>query len=85
MHPLVQTSLRRNQFKWLRGISSNGAIYGVPSNADYVLKVDTRTMEVSMLGGPFKGIWKWHGGVLGEDGCIYGEWQQRAHRCYLIP
>jgi hypothetical protein len=72
-HPIVQTSLKRNAFKWLRGIcASDGNIYGVPSNADSVLKIDPRTDEVTTIGGPLKGQWKWHGGVLANDGNIYG-------------
>merc|ERR1712048_199564 len=30
------------------------------------------SQEVTTIGGPLKGQWKWHGGVLAGDGCIYG-------------
>jgi hypothetical protein len=30
------------------------------------------TQEVTMLGELDGGGWKWHGGVTGRDGCIYG-------------
>jgi hypothetical protein len=77
MFPLVTTSLKKNQFKWLRGIlAGDGCVYGVPANADCVLKIypSTATEEarVTTIGGPFKGIWKWHGAVLARDGNIYG-------------
>jgi len=39
-----------------------------------VLRVDPRTDEVTRLGGALlpAGGWKWHGGVAGPDGCVYG-------------
>ena len=71
--PYVQSSYPVNQFKWLRGARArDGAIYGVPSNADSVLKIIPSTGECQVIGGPFRGAWKWHGGVIGEDGNIYG-------------
>jgi hypothetical protein len=71
--PYVQTSYPTNQFKWLRGARAiDGAIYGVPSNADAVLKIIPSTGECKVIGGPFRGHWKWHGGVIAPDGNIYG-------------
>uniref|UniRef100_A0A7S4Q9U4 DUF6923 domain-containing protein n=1 Tax=Alexandrium monilatum TaxID=311494 RepID=A0A7S4Q9U4_9DINO len=71
--PHVRSSLPGNRFKWLRGIrAGDGAIYGIPSNAEAVLKIVPSTQEVTTIGGPFKGQWKWHGGVLAGDGRIYG-------------
>lgn len=37
-----------------------------------MLKIDPKTQEVTTFGGPWPGNWKWHGGVLAPDGCIYG-------------
>jgi hypothetical protein len=37
-----------------------------------VLKINPYTQEVSQLGKLEPGGWKWHGGVTGRDGCIYG-------------
>lgn len=70
---VVESSLPANQFKWLRGIAVQGGttIYGIPSNADSVLKITPETQEVTTVGGPFRGQWKWHGGVLARDGNIY--------------
>ena len=71
--PYIETSLRKNQFKWLRGArGKDGAIYGVPSNANQVLRITPDTGECVAIGGPWPGLWKWHGGVMGRDGNIYG-------------
>lgn len=43
----------------------------MPCHADSVLKIDPVTQEVTTFGGPWPGDWKWHGGVLAGDGCIY--------------
>jgi len=89
----VRSSLRRNQFKWLRGVTAadsrygdGAAIYGIPSNANAVLKIVPRTGQVTTLSswceevdgkGVFKwnpqlpGRWKWHGGVVAANGSIY--------------
>ena len=77
--PWVTTSLKRNQFKWLRGIACpDGCIYGLPSNANSVLKItpneDPEKVEVSIIPGPTDGSmlgrWKWHAGELASNGCI---------------
>ncbi|CAD7928562.1 unnamed protein product [Amoebophrya sp. A120] len=72
------------EFKWLRGVlASDGCVYGIPSHGESVLRIFTsktnqhreRYNEVEQLypdSGPMKGIWKWHGGILGQDGNIYG-------------
>ena len=72
--PHVESSLPANQFKWLRGArGSDGCIYGIPSNANSILKIDPQNNKIEMVGGPFPGCWKWHGGALSPiDGCIYG-------------
>jgi len=71
--PFMKSSIPANKFKWLRGIlAGDGAIYGIPSNAEAVLKIDPSTGEVATMGGPLVGAWKYHGGVLAGDGAIYG-------------
>eukprot|EP00959_Pyramimonas_sp_CCMP1952_P378139 7921151-Pyramimonas_sp.AAC.1 len=38
--PSVQSSMGKNRFKWLRGaLCRDGCIYGIPSNADCVLRI----------------------------------------------
>ena len=124
--PLITSALKRNQFKWLRGIRSEAGhiyglpcnanamlkisragevttfgaaqirpeaakrwkwhggvlirnvIYGVPCNCEHILKVelpDPATPDaaerVSLIRGPFAGVGKWYGGVVGADGCMY--------------
>jgi hypothetical protein len=60
-------------FKWHGGVvATDGCIYGIPANAESVLKIDCRTGTVSTFGGPLPGKNKWYGGLLGGDGCIYG-------------
>ena len=82
--PWVTTSLKRNQFKWLRGIACpDGSIYGLPSNANCILKItpneDPAKVKVSTISGPkdgsMLGQWKWHAGELASNGCI----------CELLP
>lgn len=39
-NPTVRSSMSRNRFKWLRGaLARDRAIYGIPSNADCVLRI----------------------------------------------
>lgn len=35
-------------------LGDDGCIYGVPCNAERILKINPRTSEVSLIGGPFK-------------------------------
>ena len=35
-------------------------------------KLDPRTDEITLIGGPFQGRQKWYGGIRGYDGSIYG-------------
>lgn len=61
----------RPRFKWLRGArAADGSIYAIPSNADYALKLhpDASGLRISLVGGPWPGFWKWHGGVLASTG-----------------
>merc|ERR1712232_1326701 len=71
--PKIESSLRRSRFKYLRGICHpvDHHIYCLPSNATSVLRYDTTTGSCTAFGGPFAGVWKWHGGVMCADGNIY--------------
>ena len=75
--PYVECSMKKNRFKWLRGIrDANGHIYGLPCNADRVLRVipseDAAVdPEIALIGDSFTGNWKWHGACLAADGAIY--------------
>jgi hypothetical protein len=72
------TSVDRGRWMWHGGqiaIDQNGdpALYCVPSNAVHVLKVNLATEAVEEIGPPLpEGQNKWYGGILGNDGCIYG-------------
>ena len=48
------------------------AIYGIPACAGGVLRIGLPNGDVSVVGSVPEGGWKWHGGVVGADGCIYG-------------
>jgi len=52
-------------------------MYGIPSWAETVLRIDPKNelepvTELMHPDGPMKGEWKWHGGVMANDGHIYG-------------
>jgi hypothetical protein len=88
-----ESEIKKGRFKWLRGITASdsvlsgpdAAIYGIPCNAHYVLKIIPSTGEVSTLthwtdpktgerqANPvLRGTFKWHGGQLSSiDGNIY--------------
>lgn len=60
--------------KWYGGLVSpiDDAIYGINQNAKSILRIDPGTQRVTLHGDFPEGHYKWHGGVLGPDGCIYG-------------
>lgn len=60
--------------KWYGGLVSpiDDAIYGINQNAKGILRIDPKTQSVTVHGDFPEGQFKWHGGVLGPDGCIYG-------------
>jgi len=60
--------------KWYGGLTapSDGAIYGINQNATGVLRIDPENQRVTTHGDFPEGRYKWHGGVVGPDGCIYG-------------
>ena len=37
-----------------------------------MIKIDPKAQQVTTIGELPAGGWKWHGGVTGPDGCIYG-------------
>jgi hypothetical protein len=64
-------------WKWMwhgAAEGEDGIIYGIPSNADAVLRVDPVTREVTTFGAEDipPGRNKWYGGIRGPDGCVYG-------------
>jgi hypothetical protein len=62
-----------HNWNWHGGAeSSDGMIYGIPSNADRVLMIDPRKEEATPIGPLLKGRNKWYGGILGDNGAIYG-------------
>ena len=50
----------------------DGFIYCIPQAAEHVMKIDPRTDNISFLGPAFPGVNKWYGGLLLNDGAIYG-------------
>ena len=71
-------------WKWHGGIATEDGhvIYGYPNHADTVLKIDTRTDTVTLIGGPSvlksgrhrvpqDGKYKYLGGAIGGDGHVY--------------
>ena len=53
-------------------LASNGWIYCIPANANFVVKVNPATDEVVLIGPKMVGKQKWYGGIIGSDGNIYG-------------
>jgi len=50
----------------------DGCLYLIPQSASYVVKLDPRTDEISLVGKELPGKYKWYGGLVGRDGAIYG-------------
>ncbi|KAJ8611273.1 hypothetical protein CTAYLR_004137 [Chrysophaeum taylorii] len=64
----VSNALQRKRLKWLRGVAAHGAIYGIPANADRVLKIVPSTGEVSVVGPRLESKrWKYHGAVVSGE------------------
>ena len=75
---VVKSSLKRNEFKWLRAIRDrNGILWGLPSNANRVIKITpprgTEAEKFEFVGPELcpGTIWKWHGAQLASNGKIY--------------
>ncbi len=65
--------LHTDGFKWRGGVlAANGKIYGLPSNAHYVLEVDPVSEALALIDSGQTGGAKWSGGVLAPNGKIYG-------------
>ncbi|KAI2494934.1 hypothetical protein MHU86_19579 [Fragilaria crotonensis] len=83
------------KFKWLRGIRVEHIIYGLPCHSPTVLRIDTRSQQVTLLEIPYESFysghaniaheqrnmeWKYHGGSYSRDeGCIYAIPQSAWH------
>ena len=61
--------------KWYGGVYTNNSVYFVPFCSNQVLKLDCNTDTTTKIGKEFivQGIgdFKYRGGVLGDDGCVY--------------
>ena len=78
------------KWKWMwHGAAAglDGNIYGIPSNANEVLKVDPVTREVTRFGAESMppGQNKWYGGIRGPDGAIYGIPYTANHVLKIVP
>jgi hypothetical protein len=69
----VETGSHDQQYKWLGGAyGADGCIYGMPSDATCILRIDPLKNEATTFGkvSPLKN--KWQGGVLSSvDKCVY--------------
>lgn len=93
--------LRSNgtKFKWLRGITVGDVIYGLPCHASEVLRIHVPTQSVTKIPIPYENfysdpkvaksqremIWKYHGGSICNDGCIYAIPQSSWHVLKIDP
>mmetsp|Transcript_25075 Transcript_25075/g.37500 ORF Transcript_25075/g.37500 Transcript_25075/m.37500 type:complete len:560 (-) Transcript_25075:210-1889(-) len=61
------------QYKWLGGsVGADGCIYGMPSDATTILRIDPIKNQATTFGSVSKTINKWQGGVLSNvDNCVY--------------
>jgi len=70
----------RSEWQWHGAGQVGKFLYCIPSNAKYVLKVDTAAKTTSLLPIDATGYSsydpslanKWYGGIVGADGCVYG-------------
>eukprot|EP00592_Proboscia_alata_P018648 CAMPEP_0194409432 /NCGR_PEP_ID=MMETSP0176-20130528/7319_1 /TAXON_ID=216777 /ORGANISM="Proboscia alata, Strain PI-D3" /LENGTH=63 /DNA_ID=CAMNT_0039210049 /DNA_START=1 /DNA_END=189 /DNA_ORIENTATION=+ len=47
-------------------------LYCIPTCAKQVLRLDTTTLQTSLVGDKYQGNYKWSGGAKGKNGSIYG-------------
>jgi len=61
------------QYKWLGGsYGADGCIYGMPSDATTILRIDPIKNEATTFGKVPNSVNKWQGGVLSSiDNCVY--------------
>ena len=68
--PYIETTYPKNQFKWLRGArGADGAIYGVPSNANKVLRIMPETGVCDTIGGAGE-ILVWRRVDVAAEACV---------------
>lgn len=63
----------------------DGCIYCIPQAAEYVMKINPITDEISFIGDRYPGVNKWYGGQLLPDGCIYGVCQNHKGILKIDP
>jgi hypothetical protein len=87
------------KFKWLRGIPVGDVIYGLPCHASEVLRIHVPTQTITKIPIPYeesysdpkiakaqrKMVWKYHGGSICNDGCIYAIPQSSLHVLKIDP
>ena len=66
-------------------MARDGCVYGIPCDADGVIRIDCSSESVTTFGGPWAGREKWEGGVVGEDGCLYAMPQQALRVLVIEP
>lgn len=70
--PLVSSHITRWMWHGAATTADKKTILCVPSNAQRVLQIQVETNIVSEIGPTFHGQNKWYGGILGDDGAVYG-------------
>ena len=83
-----QTNMKRWKWMWHGAAAGlDECIYGIPSNADGVLKINPHTREVTTFGADAipPGQNRWYGGIRGPDGCIYGMPYTADHVLKIVP
>ena len=81
----------QGKWKWYGGLKSGNCVYGIPACARSVLKIDCSSANdeddsaptVTCIGELDEGGWKWHGGVVCEDGTVLGA-PSNAHEVLKI-
>lgn len=71
-NPLMLSHITRWMWHGAATTADNKTIFCVPSNAQRVLQIQVETNLVSEIGPTFHGQNKWYGGILGDDGAVYG-------------
>mmetsp|Transcript_68201 Transcript_68201/g.76350 ORF Transcript_68201/g.76350 Transcript_68201/m.76350 type:complete len:444 (+) Transcript_68201:43-1374(+) len=94
-----ELSSNGTKFKWLRGITVGDVIYGLPCHASEVLRIHVPTQTITKISIPYeefypdpktakeqrKMIWKYHGGDVCGDGCMYAVPQSAWHVLKIDP
>jgi len=71
---VVSTNMNLQDSGWIGGVYSSisNKMYLIPYHAKQVLEINPQTLHCRLIGSKYAGGCKWSGGVLGDDGCIYG-------------